>query len=208
MDELCSLSGESDIHKLSLKLLQDYYKTNLMPYTYEFELPGDTTIKLNFPKAQFCHLLAIEKIMTLQGKKMKNVKNYKGLKGYNNIENLLLTLDNLNTKPHKSYFRKSENKFLYFHLLHKLIEKPILLDFDQSKVNPSTFIQADLLFYDVMSENYIHLGVINPKKSENNYVPCSFFVEPKGSPCIDKYTDGQAEIIFKTSHKKEILLPR
>lgn len=201
------LSGVADIHKLSLKLLQDYYKVHLMPYTYKFELSGQTTINLNFPKAQFCHLLAIEKIMTLQYTQTKHAKKYKGTKGYENIENLILTFDSLNKGLHRSYFRRNENKFLFFHLLHKLIEKPVLIDYEPSIVNPSSKIEADFVFYDVISDNYIHLGVVRKNKFANEYVPRSWFIQPKGDKFIDKFVNGQNQINFKKMQKTEIVLP-
>jgi len=196
LEQLNSLSGVTDIHRLSLKLLLDYYEHNLMPYVYEFEIPNNPSIILTFPKAQFCHLLAIEKIMTLHNQNNKNVKQYKGIRGYQNIQNQKITLDIFRKKPHMSIFSKNENKFIYFHLLHKLIEKPKLINYDQTKVTPSTRIDADFVFYDVMSDNYIHLGVVRTGISGNNYVPRSWFIEPKGEPFIDKFVKRQDQIIF------------
>jgi hypothetical protein len=207
IDELCGLSDVADIHKLSLKLLQDYYKIHLMPYNYKFELPGEKTINLSFPKAQFCHLLAIEKIMTLQSKNKKNAKNYKGLRGYESIENLTITFDTLKKGPHRSFFIRNENKFVHFHLLHKLIERPTIINYDSSIVTPSTRIEADFVFYDVVSGSYIHLGVVKQNNSLNQYVPRSLFVESKGSKHVDKFVKGQALVNFEKKHKTEIIVP-
>ncbi|OTX40469.1 hypothetical protein BK709_19580 [Bacillus thuringiensis serovar shandongiensis] len=207
MNELCSLPGEADINRLSLKLLQDYYQHNLTPYSYEFELPGNATVNVSFPPAQFCHLLAIEKIMTLEYTNTRRSKHYKGLRGYNNIEQLNLTLNNLNQTPQRPHFRRNENKFLYFHLMHKVIEKPILIDYDPAKVTPTSRIDADFLFHDVLSDTYLHLGVVKKNNSINDYVPRSWFIQPKGDIHIDKFINGQTQIAFKTLHKKEITLP-
>jgi hypothetical protein len=204
IDSLDALPHAADIRQLSLKLLLEYYEQKLSPYIYQYEVPGKPTIELTFPKAQFCHLLAIEKIMTANKQMRRNSKNYRGILGYENIKNNIITFEIFRNKPYRGTFFRNKNKFTYFHLLPKVIENPILIDFDSSKVDPSTKISADLVFYNVVSGDYLHLAVVKTEEAGNRYRPRSWFIQSKSDPHIDKFIVDQQKITISKISKEII----
>jgi hypothetical protein len=205
VDTLALVSESIKINEISLKLLLDYYEFHLTPYIFKFEVEQMPTIELTFPPAQFCHLLGIEKIMAAGRKHFKDAKEYKGLLGYEKIKNGTLTLETLKKQPHKEFFGKNKRKFTHFHLIPDLLESPELIKFDRSKVNPPTEIEADIVFYNQITNYYLHLGVVKTNEKGNRFVPKSFFVHSKsGASDADRFVVNQDQIKLTQMTKEKL----
>ncbi|WP_162932899.1 PBECR4 domain-containing protein [Brevibacillus laterosporus] len=205
VNSLASVNESVKISEISLELLLNYYEFSLTPYIFKYEVEGMPTIELTFPPAQFCHLLAIEKIMTANRKNFKNAREYRGLLGYEKIKNCSITLETLKKPPYNEQFGRNKRKFTNFHLIPNLLEQPELIKFDGSKVNPSTEIRADIVFYNQITNYYLHLGIIKTKEEGNKFVAKSFFVHSKsGTSDGNKFIVNQEKIIITKIIKEKI----
>lgn len=207
-EQLYNATIKPDITDLSLDLLREYYETYLHPYIYKFEIKNERakssrTIELRFDKENFCHLLAVEKIMKYTVNK-DDLKQYKGEAGWNNIVNGTITLNLLKKKETKKRFNDNKAKYVFFYLIPKLIESPKAVLYDASKVDGNTQIDCEILFYNNVQKAYVHLGIEFNEKA-GYYRPRTFFVEkitPKKNGT--KYIEHQTEITVTRLDKVEI----
>ncbi len=197
-EELINLETKPRINDISLKIIKDFYFMYLMPFFYNYvvkDFVGEKRFELRFDSERLCHLLGVESIAKGQVK-YKDLCQYRGDRGWNNIENGVLDfkhLKNLN----KRQFNNVKAKFVYFYLIPNLIEKPLAVYFDGSKVNPPVRIQSEILFYSTYENAVIHLG-IDKADDEDYYYPRTFFVEKLGEKNVeDIYTKNQIEIEVK-----------
>lgn len=98
----------------------------------------------------------------------------------------------------------SENSMKYFYLIPVLLESPLAVNYDKSKIMLPTNIDCELLFYSTYDNAVIHLGL--EKEEEGNfYFPRTFFVEKLSKPeGKDIYIDNQEQIVVT----KENRIPR
>lgn len=182
IDTLASLPSKPTIDQITLKTLQDYYEKYLLPFTYKYQISPGVYIELKFNQDNFCHLLGIETIAKeSRGVDPSQYHKFKGNLGYQRIKNGEITKESL--KPlHKSAYKNSKTKMVWFYLVHRLLESPKAIHF-KTKVNKITSV--DILFYDKYQNAYVHLGVITHAKLKH-YVPTTFLIEP-----ITTYNNGQ-----------------
>ena len=96
-------------------------------------------------------------------------------------------------------------KYVYFYLVPSLLEKPLAVNYNKSKVMPPTNIDCELLFYSQYDNAVIHLG-LEKEDEEDFYFPRTFFVEKLSHPDgKDIYVDNQEKIVA-TKEKRIIML--
>ncbi|AMO87250.1 hypothetical protein B857_01940 [Solibacillus isronensis B3W22] len=183
IQDLFDLENNPRINDISLILLADFYKIYLNPYGYHYnivdnsqEKPKSYNIELRFDTENFCHLLAIEKIM----KRVKNkeeIKSFKSELGWQNVLNGTITLTSLREKATKGIFNSNKDKYIFFYLLPRIIEAPKGVLFDQERVEDGTTrINCEILFYDKYHNAMVHLG-IKYDEELGYHIPQTFFVE-------------------------------
>lgn len=101
----------------------------------------------------------------------------------------------------KKKFLSVKAKYVYFYLIPSLLEKPLAVNYDKSKVMPPTSIDCELLFYSEYDNAVIHLGLEQEEENEF-YFPRTFFVEKLGKPKKnDIYIDNQEPIIVTKQNR-------
>lgn len=198
--ELKELTIKPKINDITLDTLREYYEIFLHPFIYTYRIiQGDKNreITLRFDRENFCHLLGMETIAKGSVKQSELYK-YRGENGWNNVKNGIIdikTLKNLNKKR----FQSVKAKYVYFYLIPSLLEKPLAVNYDKSKVKPPTSIDCELLFYSKYDNAIIHLGII----SQNDYyVPRTFFVEKlSGANSKDIYIENQERIVVTKENR-------
>ena len=194
-EELKCLDRKPKINDISLKTLQEFYYMYLMPFSYTYKVEEGEKhreFSLRFDSDKLCHLLGIESIARGQVK-YKDLPEYRGAKGWNNIALGLLDFKKLKTL-NKRKFQSVKAKFVYFYLVPDLIEHPLAVRFDGSKVSPTVRIESEILFYSTYENAVIHLGIDQDAK-DNFYFPRTFFVEKLGNDKVeDVYTVNQEKI--------------
>jgi hypothetical protein len=165
-----------------------------MPFVYTYYVAVDNDVrefKLRFDSDKFCHLLGIESIAR-NHVKCRDLSNYRGGKGWQNIQNSIIDFKHLKSL-NKSKFQSVKAKFVYFYLIPELIEEPMAVLFDGSKINPPVSIESEMLFYSTYDNAVIHLGI--DVDDEGIYFPRTFFVEKLGNAIVeDIYTVNQTKI--------------
>ena len=194
-EELCGLSIKPKINDIDLIVLQDYYRKFLNPFIYQYDITDgekQSSIQLRFDEDNFCHLLGIEAIVKYSISK-KDIHNYRGQGGWNFIQSTGLCFNDLK-KMNKSKFKSIKAKFVYFYLMPEIIENPVAVNFENTKVDIPTKIDCDILFYTKNENAIVHLG-IKEDKTLGYYIPKTFFVEKIGIDGVDVYIDKQKKII-------------
>ncbi|EPC8419177.1 hypothetical protein EXW45_23845 [Bacillus wiedmannii] len=181
--DLYGLTTNPRINEISLELLCKFYEKYLNPYIFQYEIIDDSgekpiasTIELRFDKENFCHLLAIEKIVE-RVKNKQEIEGFKGEEGWNNVKSGEITLSSLRGRPTKKKFDSNKDKYVFFYIIPKLVDKPKAVLYDKEKVRGNvTNIDCEILFHDQQQDATVHLGI---KKDEDlgYYIPKTFFVE-------------------------------
>ena len=185
--ELKQLTIKPKINDISLEVLREFYEMFLYPFIYTYTITGkgpNKEVAIRFNAQNFCHLLGIE---TIAKKAIKNSElyNYRGEKGWNNIKNGVIDIKHLKIL-NKKKFLSVKAKYVYFYLIPSLLDNPLAVNYDKSKVMPPT---------------NIHLG-IEKEKDGKFYFPQTFFVEKLRTPS-DKniYIDEQEQIMVKKENR-------
>jgi hypothetical protein len=209
--QLFNANQNPRINDLSLDLLREYYETYLHPYIFRFDIKGDEqnssrTIELRFDQENFCHLLAIEKIVKYSVNK-RDLWKYKAQAGWDNVVNGTITIDLLRQKKTKKQFDNNKNKYVFFYLIPHLIDSPKGVLYDASVVDGSTQIDCEILFYDNLQSAYVHIG-IEYNEQAGYYRPRTFFVE-RITPNKNgmKYIENQKDITVTKLDKTTIQTP-
>ena len=200
--ELKQLTIKPKINDISLEVLREFYEMFLYPFIYTYTITGkgpNKEVAIRFNAQNFCHLLGIE---TIAKKAIKNSElyNYRGEKGWNNIKNGVIDIKHLKIL-NKKKFLSVKAKYVYFYLIPSLLDNPLAVNYDKSKVMPPTNIDCELLFYSTYDNAVIHLG-IEKEKDGKFYFPRTFFVEKLRTPS-DKniYIDKQEQIMVKKENR-------
>lgn len=195
--ELRTLQTKPRINDITLQTLQEFYEIYLHPFIYTYRIRylsgAEKTICIRFDKSNFCHLLGIESIA--KGfVKFKERKKYRGLEGWNNIKNGTIDIKHLKAL-NKKKFNSVKAKYVYFHYIPDLMEQPLAVNYDRSKVIPPTNIDCEILFYNQRENAIVHLG-LDKSEHEGYYVPRTFFIEKlNDTNAVDIYIEGQERII-------------
>lgn len=196
--ELNNLTIKPKINDITLEVLREFYEMFLYPFIFTYTVTSnDISQKINlaFNTRNFCHLLGVESIAK-RSVKYSDLHNYRGEDGWNNIKNGLIDIKHLKLL-NKKQFNNVKAKYVYFYLIPSLLENPLAVNYDKSKVKPPTNIDCELLFYSTYDNAVIHLG-IDWDPHENYYIPRTFFVEKLGkSKTIDIYIENQEKISVK-----------
>lgn len=194
--ELKELTIKPRINDISLEVLREFYEIFLYPFLYTYTIiQGNESkkITLRFNPKNFCHLLGVETIAK-KAVKFSELHNYRGEDGWNNIKNGVIDIKHLKTL-NKKKFLSVKAKYIYFYLIPSLLETPLAVNYDKSKVMPPTNIECELLFYSTYDNAVIHLG-LEKEDDEEFYFPRTFFVEKLTEPeDKDIYIDNQEEIV-------------
>jgi len=183
IEDLYTLENNPRINDISLTLLADFYKNYLNPYSYQYKIVDSSTeetkeyyIDLRFDTENFCHLLAIEKIVE-RTKNKNEIKDFKGEAGWENVLNGTITIPILKAQPTKGLFKNNKDKYVFFYLLPQLIEKPKGVIFvPEQVIGGTTRINCEILFYDHFQNAMVHLGIKYDEKLEY-YIPQTILVE-------------------------------
>ncbi|MEE1243979.1 PBECR4 domain-containing protein [Frisingicoccus sp.] len=200
--ELKELTIKPKINDISLEVLREFYEIFLHPFIYTYTIAQEDRVKtvaLRFNTWNFCHLLGVETIAK-RTVKYSELHNYRGEDGWNNVKNGTLDirhLKNLNKKK----FLSVKAKYVYFYLIPSLLETPLAVNYDKSKVMPPTNIDCELLFYSTYDNAVIHLG-LEKEDEEEFYFPRTFFVEKLNKPeDKDIYIDNQEKIVVSKENR-------
>ena len=200
--ELKELTIKPKINDISLEVLREFYEIYLHPFIYTYTIAQEDRVKtvaLRFNTWNFCHLLGVETIAK-RTVKYSELHNYRGEDGWNNVKNGTLDirhLKNLNKKK----FLSVKAKYVYFYLIPSLLETPLAVNYDKSKVMPPTNIDCELLFYSTYDNAVIHLG-LEKEDEEEFYFPRTFFVEKLNKPeDKDIYIDNQEKIVVSKENR-------
>ena len=194
--DLKELTIKPKINDITLNVLREFYEIFLYPFIYTYTITRNDetrTIALRFNTRNFCHLLGIEKIAK-GAVKYCDLHNYRGEEGWDNIKNGAIDIKYLKTL-NKKKFQSVKAKYVYFYLIPSLLESPLAVNYDKSKVMPPTNIDCELLFYSEYDNAVIHLG-LEKEDEEDFYFPRTFFVEKLSKPDgKDIYIDNQEQIV-------------
>lgn len=197
-----SLQEAADPNHISLKLLQDYYKTYLMPYTFYFEMESNVhsveEVNLEFSKSNFCHLISIASMAEYAGISDDALQEFKGSKGWKNIEDERILMEDLK-KIAKRKYEDYKQEFELFHLCEDLLLKGECVHFDSRKL-PKSRLRSSYLFYGQLKDSLIILGI--DKDEEGYYYPRTFFIEDlKRNNGKSYYISNQEPVCILTRRK-------
>ena len=194
--ELKELIIKPKINDISLEILREFYELFLHPFIYTYTITQNDESKriaVRFNTKNFCHLLGVETIAK-NAVKYSELHNYRGEDGWNNIKNGKIDIKHLKLL-NKKKFLSVKAKYVYFYLIPSLLETPLAVNYDKSKVMPPTNIDCELLFYSTYDNAVIHLG-LEKEDDEEYYFPRTFFVEKLSNPTDkDIYIDNQEPIV-------------
>lgn len=145
--ELNNLTIKPKINDITLEVLREFYEMFLYPFIFTYTVTSnDISQKINlaFNTRNFCHLLGVESIAK-RSVKYSDLHNYRGEDGWNNIKNGLIDIKHLKLL-NKKQFNNVKAKYVYFYLIPSLLENPLAVNYDKSKVKPPTNIDCELLF--------------------------------------------------------------
>ena len=204
--ELKELTIKPKINDISLEVLREFYEMFLYPFIYTYTISQEDEskkISVRFNTKNFCHLLGVETIAK-GAVKYSELFKYRGEAGWHNVKSGVIDIKHLKAL-NKKKFLSVKAKYVYFYLIPSLLETPLAVNYDKSKVMPPTNIDCELLFYSTYENAVIHLG-LEKEDDEEFYFPRTFFVEKLSNPeDKDIYIDKQEQISV-TKEKRIILL--
>lgn len=146
-------------HEISISLLANYYETYLHPNYYDFELNNGVTVRIDFHKEHFCHLVGIDQISTAKFKNPNDTRlfMYRGKNGFRRSKNGKYEFNHLRAL-HQYEFNKQKDKMFFFHFIHTMLDSVNLTLVNYTIISGST-IRCDFMFYDTYDNALLHLGV-------------------------------------------------
>lgn len=198
LNGLLALKTRPAINQIDLPLLQEFYESQLMPYTYAFEISSGDRIILKFEPHRFCHLLGIESVVEKSLHWSKR-KDYKGTPGWDKIKDGTLNFQHLKKVGGKKAFNSKKDKMVFFYLLPKLLESTnTIIKFNKV---PGSNVECELLLYNQLEGVYLHLG-IEKEDDGKSYYPRTFFIERitannSGTRFIDGQSDTNTVVSFE-----------
>ena len=104
-------------HRVKVSLLAEYYEHFLFPNYYDFNLGNNNTIRIDFHKDYFCHLVGIDQIAKAKFKNQKDPKFFmhRGKQGFRRARSGKLEFGYLKNL-HQYEYAKQEDKFFFLSL--------------------------------------------------------------------------------------------
>lgn len=195
-EQLLDLEVPPKLTDITLKVLQEFYDSELTNRTYTYTLrqhkKKDTvTIKIRFFQENMPHLLAIQKIVPREIK-----YRFEGRKGYESIRDSNITIEKLEAydeqKPKADKeLPKIEKRLTHFYLIPKLMEECSIVKFCSKNVKRGFCqLRSDFILYNEKLGVKLHLGVID-EQGTAYYVPETFIVSSLRERDRNRLTEGQ-----------------
>lgn len=193
LDQLATYSTRTNDRNITMSLLANYYETYLFPNYYDFPLSNGVTIRIDFDKENFCHLLGIDQIAEKHFKNPKDTKLFlhKGSRGFRRAKAGNLEFSYLK-KIHQHQYAFEEQKFHFFHFLHTMMDSGQLKLVNYVAI-PGSQIRCDFMFYDTYDNALLHLGVEKSIKT-GNFFPKTFFARYLTDTDADAYIKPQTSV--------------
>jgi hypothetical protein len=190
IEQLQTLTTLPNMTDISLKLLLEFYESNLCGKAFNYVLADDEgniyPVNLLFHNDNFCHLLGLQYI------KAPGSKVAKGARGVQDIRAGVITFDTLK-RVNKGRFKSVKYRIQYFPFLLQLLQNPSAIQFDPSLVT-DCIITCDLILYDDYETRKVHLGV--EKNTDGDYFAKTFVIENK---CGTRYIENQKTLTIQSS---------
>ena len=191
---------ETANHQITMSLLANYYEKFLNPTYYDVELSDGNTIRIDFHKENFCHLIGIDQIAEAHFKDPKHPKMFmhKGKGGFKRAKNKNLEFSYLKNL-HQHQYDYEERKFHFFHFIHTMMDSGNLKLVSYVSI-PGSNLKCDFMFHDEFDNALLHLGVEKSTKGEN-FFPKTFFARYLSSAKADEYIAPQTTVVIKKINK-------
>ena len=180
-------------HQVKMSLLAEYYEHFLFPNYYDFKLGNNSTVRIDFHKDHFCHLVGVGQIAEAKFTNPNDNRLFmhKGKKGFKRAKTGKLEFSYLKNL-HQHEYAKQEDKFFFFHFLHTMMDSGDLKLVNYTPITNST-IHCHFMFHDEYDNALLHLGVERSSKT-GNFFPKTFFARYVTSTTADKYIRPQTPI--------------
>jgi len=187
--DLAVLTKKTKIHEISLKLLVDYYSHYILPNIYQYELDNGQSILVKPHKRNFPHLLSMEKIAASRyGTGNNKLYQYKGNDGYKGANNGKIDFIRLKSLG-RSVFEGNEDKYVFFHFMHKILEAPTAVKYIVKKGT----VELDFIFFNKYDNAIVHLGLVK-ETNETYSVPTMFVARYMSASNVWNYINDQTSI--------------
>ncbi|PHE23614.1 PBECR4 domain-containing protein [Bacillus toyonensis] len=180
-------------HEITISLLTDYYETYLNQHFYDFQLNNGVTIRIDFHKENFCHIVGIDQIAS---SKFKNPNDsrlfmYRGKQGFRRSKSGKNEFKHLRAL-HQHELKKQQDKMFFFHFIHTMLDS-VNLTLVSYTIIPGSTIRCDFMFHDKYDSALLHLGVEKNLKT-GNFFPKTFFVRYLTQTDVDRYIKPQTPV--------------
>ncbi len=195
-EELLDLEKPPKLENISLKLLQQFYESELTNKLYIYTLRQHKSteimqIKIRFFRENMPHLIGIQKVVP------PNMKyRFQGALGFVGIKEGKITIEKLKSydaqrKQNERVMPQIENRLTHLYLLPSLMEECNIVKFSSKTVKQGYCqIRSDFILYNEKVGVKIHLGVIRENDTEY-YVPETFIVSSLRTRDRNRLTEGQ-----------------
>ena len=199
LETLSSHSTRTNAQQITMSLLANYYETYLFPTYYDLKLSNGTTIRIDFHKGNFCHLIGIDQIAKEHFKKTDpKLFMHRGPGGFQRAKKGKLEFSYLKNL-HQHQYQYEEPKFYFFHFLHTMMDSGNLKLVNYTQI-PNSSITCDFMFHDKYDNALIHLGVEKSAKT-GSFFPKTFFVRYLTNPNVDSYIKPQTPVKIEEINK-------
>jgi hypothetical protein len=193
LNDLAVHTNRTSNRKVSMSLLSQFYETYLFSNYYDFELTNGNTIRIDFHKKNFCHLIGIEQIAEEHFRPNDpKLFMHKGLGGFKRAKSGKLEFSYLRNLHQYEYEYQEKHKFYHFHFLHTMMDSGNLKLVNYTTVANST-IKCDFMFHDTYDNALLHLGV-EKSGSTGNFFPKTFFARYLTDADVDMYIKPQTPV--------------
>lgn len=200
LSDLATYPSRTNKHKINMALLAEFYQTYLFPNYYDFQLSDGATIRIDFHKKNFCHLVGIEQIAEEHfGSSDDKMFMHKGTGGFKRAKKGKLEFSYLKNL-HQHQYDYEEEKFYNFHFLHTMMESGNLKLVNYNAI-PNSTITCDFMFHDTYDNALLHLGVEESTANTGIFFPKTFFPRYLSTNNADAYITPQTPVGIKSMTK-------
>lgn len=180
-------------HQITIALLAEYYEKHLFPHYYDFELDNGVTVRVDFHKDHFCHLVGVDQVASAKFTNPNDRKLFmhRGKQGFRRAKGRKLEFSYLRTL-HQHEFEKQKEKMFFFHFIHQMMDS-VNLNLVSYTIIPGSTIRCDFMFHDVYDNALLHLGVEKDSKT-GFFFPKTFFSRYLTETDADKYISPQTVV--------------
>lgn len=192
LDQISTYPTRTQEQQLKMSLLAEYYETYLFHHFYDFKLSNGVTVRVDFHKENFCHLIGIDQIAEKHFPTGdRKLFMHKGPGGFKRAKSGKLEFSYLKNL-HQDEYNYQEQKFYFFHFIHTMLESGNLKLVSYSAI-PGSAITCDFMFHETFDNALLHLGVEKSSKRKS-FFPKTFFSRYLSDNDPSKYVDGQTEV--------------